>query len=125
MSNQDEMRTIYELWTQTEYLKIEIDRHYNQKLNLIKDCREFCYTLGEKSLTRLQLQKLLDEFKDDENYVQNRYSEMSKEIEELKKLIRKNREALSHYANRMGSGETARRAIEEIDKGLEKAEKIK
>lgn len=65
MSNQDEVRTIYELWAQRECLK--------------------------------------------------------EEIEELKKLIRKNREALSHYANRMGSGGTARRAIEEIDEWLEKA----
>lgn len=81
----------------------EIEKHYNQKLNLIKDCREFCYTLGEKSLTRIQLQKVLDEFKDDEQYVQNRYSDLTREIETLKQELKREREAVDRLS-KFGEG---------------------
>ena len=106
----------YDLLSAYDKTVEEAKSHYNQKLNLIKDCREFCYTLGEKSLTRLQLQKLLEEFKDDENYVQNRYSEMSKEIEELKAMIK---EATPWLMNNKYL------PYNEIKSWLEKAEKIK
>jgi len=38
----------------------EIEKYYNQKLNIIEDCRNFCYRLGIQSTTRIGLERMLE-----------------------------------------------------------------